>query len=152
MTFYPDRVMRFIELTMSGDQQLLSTASTAINFDNIRGTTGYQVSLLGSGKIRLKGGREYILQAQGAVSIDSAGPLIFKWYDVSGSTNMGAADGAGDGIHTATYAGSTQDQSDSTMGVLAIAPAADFDVQYRVEGKTGTVRSDSTRIIIMEAS
>ena len=65
---------------------------------------------------------------------------------------MSAADGAGDGVHTATYSVTQQDQSDSTMGVLAIAPSSDFDVQYRVEGKTGTVRADGTRIIIMEAA
>jgi len=152
MSYFPDRVMRFIEVTMSADQTLSSSSATAIDFDTIRGSTGYGVSLPSTGTIRLKGGREYTLQAQGAVSISSAGPLTFKWYDVTGATNMSAADGAGDGVHTATDSVSTQDKSDSTMGVLAIAPTADFDVQYRVEGKTGTVRADSSRIIIMEAT
>ena len=152
MTFYPDRVMRFIELTISGDQTISTTAPSVIDFDAIHGTAGHGVSLPNTGTIRLKGGREYTLQAQCAMSISSAGALTFKWYDVSGSANILAADGAGDGVHTATYSVNQQDQSDSTMGVLAVAPASDFDVQYRVEGKTGTVRAASSRIIIMEAA
>lgn len=151
MAYFPDRIMRFIELTMSADQTLSTTSATAINFDTIRGSTGYGVSLPTTGTIRLKGGREYTLQAQGSVSISSAGPVTWKWYDVTGAANLTAADGAGDGVHTATYSVVQQDQSDSTMGVLAIAPSSDFDVQYRIEGKTGTVRADSSRIIIMEA-
>ena len=151
MSYFPDRVMRFIELTMSADQTLSTTSATAINFDTIRGSTGYGVSIPSAGTIRLKGGREYTLQAQGSVSISSAGPVTFKWYDVTGAANLTEADGAGDGVHTATYGVVQQDQSDSTMGVLAIAPSSDFDVQYRVEGKTGTVRATATRIIVMEA-
>ena len=152
MAYIPDRVMRFIEITMDSDQTLSTAAATVVNFSSIRGTPGYGVSLPSTGTIRLKGGREYTLQAQCAVTISSAGPLTFKWYDVTGAANMVAADGAGDGLHTATYPVTQQDQSDSTMGVLAIAPTADFDVQYRVEGKTGTVRAASSRIIIMEAA
>ena len=152
MSYFPDRVMRFIELTLSADQTLSTTAATAIDFDTIRGTPGYGVSLPSTGTIRLRAGREYRLQGRGAVSISSAGPLTLKCYDVTGAANMGAADGAGDGVHTATYAVTTQDKSDSTMGVLAIAPTSDFDIQYRVEGQTGTVRADSSRIIIMEAA
>lgn len=152
MAYFPDRTMRFIEVVMASDQTLSTTSATAIDFSTIRGTSGHGVTIPSTGTIRLKGGREYILQAQGAVSISSAGPLTFKWYDVTGATNMTAADGAGDGVHTATYAVIQEDQSDSTMGVLALAPSSDFDIQYRVEGKTGTVRSDGSRIIIMEAA
>lgn len=150
MSYFPDRKIRFIEVTLSSDQTISTTSATAILFDTLRGTSGHAVSIPSAGTIRLSAGREYVIQAMGAMTISSSGDVEWRWWDTIASAYLAASDGAGDGIHYYINPVVTDDRSDSMTGVLVTAPSIDMDIQYHVSGRTGTAKADGSRLIIQE--
>lgn len=150
MTFSPDRTVRMVELTMSADQAVSTTAATAVAFDTLRGDAGHGVGL-SSSAVTLTAGRDYMIQAMGAITISSAGAVTWRWYNTATSSYLTAAQGAGDGSHSATYALSVQDQSESMLATLTLCPSVDTTLEFHVAGKTGTLRSSGSRMVILEA-
>jgi hypothetical protein len=150
MTFFPDRTIRFIEVTLSSDQTISTASATAILFDTLRGTSGHGVSLPSAGTIRLSAGREYVIQAMGAMTISSTGDVEWRWWDTGASAYLAASDGAGDGVHYYRNPVVVNDRSDSMTGILVTAPSVDMDIQYHVSGQTGTAKADGSRLIIQE--
>ena len=150
MTFFPDRQMRFVEVTLATDQTVSTSSATTILFDTLRGTSGHGVSIPSAGTIRLSGGREYVIQAMGAMTISATATVEWRWWDTNASAYLTAADGAGDGVHYYIDPIVAEDRTDSMTGVLVIAPLSNMDIQYHVSGQTGTVKADGSRLIIQE--
>ena len=145
-------VTRFIEVYLSSDQSISSDSATLVDFDTIRGDSGHGVSLVsgGNGRIRLSANNHYYVRGITALDKDSASaPFSARWYDTSG-TELTAAAGAFRS-HPTYYSGSN-DQYESVYNQLIVNPTSDTDYDLKIDGETGTLKSDGSFLIIIEMS
>jgi len=145
-------VTRFIEAYLSADQSISVSTAVLVDFDSIRGDSGYKMSLVsgGNGRIRLKGGSHYYIRGITALDKDAAAsPFSARWYNTSG-TELGASDGAF--RSHPTYFDGSNDDYESVYNQLIVNPTSDTDYDLKIDGETGTLKSDGTFLLIIEMS
>jgi len=145
-------ITRFIELSMSSNQTIVSTSGTLVNFDEIRGDNGHEVSLVsgGNGTIRLKANRYYYIYGSATMDKDSeTDQYNIKWYYTNGSqvTN----EEGGFATHKSYQSGTTS-YSQCLYCQLLVNPSSDTDYQLKVDGETGNLLKDGTMLFITEMS
>lgn len=145
-------VTRMIELSLSSDQSISSTSETLVDFDTIRGDSGHGVSLVsgGNGRIRLSGGRHYHIVGAASLDKDTAGdPYSTRWYNTSG-TELTESEGAFRTFETETSGSNKFYQCLHCQ--LLVSPTSDTDYDLKVDGETGSLKSDGTMLFIIEMS
>lgn len=143
---------RFIEVSLSTDQSITSTSATLVNFDTIRGDTGHGVSLVsaGNGRLRLSGGRFYHIVGSTTIDKDTASDQYSaRWYNTSG-TELIESEGA---FRTFECIVVGSDKFYQCLHCqLVVNPTSDTDYDLKVDGETGTLLQDGTRLFIIEMS
>tara|TARA_Y100000114_G_scaffold41405_1_gene36880 strand:- start:983 stop:1453 length:471 start_codon:yes stop_codon:yes gene_type:complete len=146
-------VTKMIELSLSSDQSITSTSATLVNFDSIRGDSGHGVSLVSgqNGRLRLSANNHYYIV--GAVTMDkdlSSDQYSARWYDTSG-TELNDSQGAFKSYETTRIAGSKR-HFQCLHCQLIVNPTIDTDYDLKIDGETGSILSDGTRLFVIEMS
>ena len=145
-------VTRFIEIYLSSDQSISSDSATLVDFDTIRGDSGHSVSLVsgGNGRIRLAANKHYYIRGITALDKDSSSSTFSaRWYNTSG-TQLNESDGAFRSYPT-LVSGSNK-YIESMYNQLIVNPSINTDYDLKVDGETGTLKSDGTYLQIIEMS
>lgn len=145
-------VTRLVELSMSSDQSVSSTSATLVNFNTVRGDSGHGVSLVSgeNGRIRLTANNHYYIRGITALDKDSStAPFSARWYNTSG-TQLNESNGAFRSYPT-LVSGSNK-YIESMYNQLIVNPVSDTDYDLKIDGETGTLKSDGTFLQIIEMS
>ena len=140
---------RFIELSMSANQEIHSSSATLVEFDAIRGDSGHGVSL-SSGTITLSANKYYYIVGSATMDKDLSGDLYnTRWY-YANSSQIPHAEGAFR-TYRSRQAGS-QRWGQSLYCQLIVNPSNDTSYQLKVDGETGSILKDGTMLFITEMS
>lgn len=145
---FSDYERRFIEIYLSADQSISTATATTVDFDTIRGDSGHGVSLVsgGNGRIRFSADRHYWCFGNIAIDRDSTTTTYEASFFNTSGTELTAEQG---NFNSALSQGA---DAESRIVQLVLNPTSQTDLDLKVTGETGTLKSDGSHLIIIEMS
>lgn len=139
---------RFIQISLSADQSISVDTATLVAFDTISGDSGHGVSLVsgGGGRIRFSANRNYWCFGTIAIDRDSVTTNYTASFFNTSGTELTAEEG---NFNSALSLGA---DAESRIYQLVHKPTSQTDLDLKVTGETGTLKSDGSHLIIIEMS
>ena len=143
---YESFTARFIQVTMSSDQDGIADTSTTVLFDTVTGDSGHGVSI-SSNLISLSPNRHY--WGFGCVVIDRTSTndsQIVRFFESAGPTQLLPASGFFESLLP------SDDDTDSRVFQFSVSPSSTQSFYIKTKSADGDIQSDGTHIIIIEMS